>query len=207
MQVTSAGSQAPVVVRFTTLVAVIGPDAGPIVSRVAHDATNVGVVRLEDGEGEDDRHRLRHAWREAQRRKAVYTLVDFDPIERVVAAWCARLTGVENDLDVEVGLTGPERLPEYVLVTDDTEGPAIQWYHGLLRGFAPRRVMTVTATPASVHDALTRLRPERDLPTADVVARAALTYAPTGLTGGGVAARKIERATIRSNRGLDDSRQ
>lgn len=196
----AAAPRARVVVRLTTLVAVIGPEAGPIVSRVAHDAANVGVVRVEDGKGEDEREDLLIAWGEAQRRRTIYTLVDFDPMAAVVAAWGSRLTGGENDLDVEVGLTGGDRLPDYVLVTEGTEGPAIQWYHGLLRGFAPRRVVTVAASPTSIHDALTRLRPGRGFPAADVVAKAALTYAPTDLTGAGDAAQNLEVPTIRPRR-------
>jgi hypothetical protein len=193
------------VARFTTIVAVIGPDAGSLVSAVAHDATNVGAVRLRDVDPENDRDALHSAWREAQRRKAIYTLIDFDPMERVVAEWCARLTGADHRLDVEVGLTGAEKLPDYLLVIDEVEGAAVQWYHGLLRGFAPRRVVTVGATPGSVHDALIRLRPERSLPDAHVVAEAALVYVPTGLSVDSVD-RGTDVATPAAPNGLDRRR-
>lgn len=168
--------------RFTTIVAVIGPDAGPLVAASAHQATNVGAVRLEDFEHEDTRVRLRLAWSEAQRRKTIYTLTDFDPMQPVVDAWAARSSGGDHRLSLEVGLSERTELPEYVLITDDVGGETVHWYHGLLHGFASKRVLTVRRSPEAILGTLEHLRSDRAFPTADVVSQEALDFAPTRLS-------------------------
>ena len=168
--------------RFTTIVALIGQDTGPLVSAVATRATNVGAVLLRDFEPEEPRNRLRLAWREAQRRKAIYTLTDFDPMQPVVDAWAQRSTGHEHDLSLEVASTAKMELPEYLFVTDDLEGELVHWYHGLMHGYSSRRVVTVERLPEAIHSALEHLRADRPFPNADVVARAALDFAPTRLS-------------------------
>ncbi len=173
--------------RFTTIVAVIGQEVGPLVSALADKATNVGAVLLDDHGADDVRERIRLAWREAQRRKTIYTLTDFDPMQQIVEAWAARSRGDDHQLSLEIGLVERLELPEYLLVTGDVADETVHWYHGLLHGFASRRVLAVQRSPEAIQGVLEHLRSDRPFPAADVVSRAALDYAPTrlsGLTGG-----------------------
>ena len=168
--------------RFTTIVSIVGQDADALVSEVASRATNVGAVRLADFEEEQPRDRLRLAWREAQRRKTIYTLTDFDPMQPVVDAWAARSMGNEHHLPLEVASVERMELPEYLFVADDLEGERLHWYHGLMHGYSSRRVVTVERFPDAVHRALEHLRPDRPFPSAEMVSRAALDFAPTRLS-------------------------
>lgn len=168
--------------RFTTIVALIGQDTGPLVSAVADAATNVGAVLLRDFAAEEPRIRMRVAWREAQRRKTIYTLTDFDPMQPVVDAWAARSKGIEHDLPLEVGAIERMELPEYLLVTEDLQGEIVHWYHGLMHGYSSRRVLAVARLPQAVHGALEHLRADRPFPSAEIVARAALDFVPTDLS-------------------------
>lgn len=162
--------------------ALIGQGTAPLVSAVASSATNVGSVLLGDFEPEESRIRLRLAWREAQRRKTIYTLTDFDPMQPVVDAWAARSTGDVHELPLEVASTARMELPEYLLVTDDLEGELVHWYHGLMHGYSSRRVVTVERLPEAIYGALEHLRADRPFPNAEIVARAALEFAPTDLS-------------------------
>ena len=168
--------------RLTTIVALVADDAREIVQAVAADAMNVTAVLREAQEELDSTFPQSAAWRQAERGSNVYTLIDFDPMESVVAAWTARLEGAEHSLDVEVGRTGRIELPEYVLVADDIEDGRVHWYHGHLRSYAPRRVLTTKPTPAAVHRRLSQLRSDRPLPRSDEVALAALDYSPTTMS-------------------------
>jgi hypothetical protein len=168
--------------RFTTIVLLVSPRASELVSDVAADATNVTAVRIGDAEGASEAERRRDAWSEARRRRNVYTLIDFDPLTELIEAWNDRLRGRDQSLEAVVGTVDADTLAEYVFVADDVEGEIVHWYHGLLRRFAPRRVLTVRSHPASILDALAHLRPSPALPNGDVIAQAALEYVPTGIS-------------------------
>lgn len=170
--------------RFTTVVAVISDDARELVSAVDENAANTTAVRLADFEGAEDADQRRIAWSEATRRRNVYTLIDFDPLTPLVEAWVARLQGRTDALDAAPALVEPDSLAEYFLIADDVEGDVLHWYHGLLRGFAPRRVVAIRPNPTSIMEALAHLKAAPAFPSADAIARTALEYVPTGLSTG-----------------------
>lgn len=177
--------------RFTTIVVLVSPRAAELVSDVAADAKNVTAVRIADAEGANEAERRRDAWSEARRRRNVYTLIDFDPLTELIEAWADRLRGRDQSLEAAIGTVAEDSLAEYVLVADDVAGEIVHWYHGLLRRFAPRRVLTVTSHPASILDALAHLEPSPAFPKGDVIARAALEYVPTEISAESMVTRTL----------------
>lgn len=168
--------------RFTTVVLLVSSISSELVTAVEADAANVTAVRMVDTAGDDDTQRRRSAWSAATHGRNVYTLVDFDPLADLANAWVDRLQGRSHALDAATGLVEDDDLAEYVLVADDVEGDAVHWYHGLMRGFAPRRIITVKPNPASIVDALAHLKPAPAFPSVEEIVRAALEYVPTGMS-------------------------
>lgn len=168
--------------RFTTIVCVVAACAGELVTAVAKAATNVSGVVSADIAAPDDDARRRLAWAEAMRRRNVYTLVDFDPLAGLAAAWAARLGGDTNAMDAAEGLVTIGETAEYLLVADDLDGDAVHWYHGFMHGLAPQRVVMIEPHPESILTALAHLRPSPQFPQAETIVRRARDYVPTTLS-------------------------
>jgi hypothetical protein len=164
---------------LSTVIALIGPDAGPA-ARQAAAASNVSYV--ETGELAEDvpgaMADLADAWARAGRRHGIFTLLDADPLTPLVAEWAARLRGAANELELAIGLAGGSRLPDYYLVSPDLGSPEIDWYLSHLRGLAPTRVEPVTLSGPAVLAALESLSYGAGFPPAAEVAASARTFVP-----------------------------
>lgn len=170
--------------RFTTIIAMVADRATELVHAVEEDATNVTAVRIDDQPFETVSDRRRAAWADAERRRNVYTITDFDPLAPLLEAWAKRLGGDAHAMDSALALVDRRALPEYVFVDDTLEDDSIHWYLGLLRGFSVNRVVPVSPTPWAVINALGHLRSGPLFPTSAGVVAAALDYVPTGLAKG-----------------------
>ena len=169
--------------RFTTIVALVAPEATELVRAVERDATNVSSISAEDRRFDTAPERRRAAWADAERGRNVYTLTDFDPLEPLVDAWTRRLDGETHALDAAGALVETHTLPEYVLLDDAIDDSSVHWYLGLLRGYSPNRVVPVRPDPSAVVEALGHLRSGPAFPSPGELARAATEYVPTGITG------------------------
>ena len=164
--------------RFTTIVALVADRADEVVAAVEAGATNVSAVRA-PGDATSD---IRSAWSDAERRRNVFTLTDFDPHAGLVDAWVRRLGGERHAMDAGEALLLVDSLPEYYFVDEAIEDDRVHWYLGMLRSMSPRRVVPVGADPGSVIAALTHLAAGPALPGAKALLRKAAGYVPTGLT-------------------------
>ena len=164
---------------MTTLVAVVGPNAGAVIAASAKLAANVTVElagEIPDGPLEAAAV-LAQTWSRARRHGSVYTLVDADPMGAVVAEWARRLRGEENDLEVAIGTAGGT-LPDYYLVARDLPDPEIHWYLGLVRSLSSNRVLTGDLVPRALLDTLSSLPSGRELPPATDLAEQARLWVP-----------------------------
>jgi hypothetical protein len=134
----------------TTVVAVVGTDAGACVERLG-EATNVVPVHP-DGE-DPPLDRAVAAWAEAVRAHSPYLVHDANPLAAVADAWVRRFdeAGPIGELEVAVSETlarwrvGSIEMPDYYLVLDaESWAPTRRhWYLGVLHAAAPARVVPV----------------------------------------------------------------
>lgn len=165
----------------TTTVALVGPHAADLAARSAATAANVSLATAPDHTDDllerHDRHLA--AWRDARRHPPVYTLVPLDPLQVVVETWAMRLTGDRHaDIETVIGLTPAEPMPHYYVVDPDIADPQIHWYHGLLGGLSPTRVIPSSLDPRSIRKVLEDLPTGRELPNMQQVATEARDYVP-----------------------------
>ncbi len=166
--------------RTTTLIATVGRAFDLPVERAAAAAENVArEVAPEPVESLPDWvEKLRSAWRAAQRRSTIYTVLTLDPLGPVVREWARRLEAKQSDLELAIGLTTDAPMPDFYLVDPAISGAISHWYLDHLAKLAPRRVILTEPTAAAVLEAVRRLPYGRALPkTADVI-ESARTYVP-----------------------------
>ncbi|MDQ1429962.1 MAG: hypothetical protein QOF40_564 [Actinomycetota bacterium] len=134
----------------TTVVSVVGTDAGAWVERLG-EAANVVPVRPEIDDPPLDRAVA--AWAEAVRAHSPYLVHDADPLAAVADAWVRRFdeAGPIGELEVAVSETlarwraGSIEMPDYYLVLDAESWTPTRrhWYLGVLHAAAPARVVPV----------------------------------------------------------------
>jgi hypothetical protein len=168
----------------TTTVCVIADGASELVTEAASRAANVGgeTSPLATDDLVAQSSELADTWSRARRRRAVYTLVDADPLATVVDHWSRRLAGEPVDLDTAVALVGDGPMPDYYLVSAELDAPRVHWYLGLLAELAASRVEAVPATADGIITALRHRRSGPGLPSCREVALRAQDYVPMGFT-------------------------
>jgi hypothetical protein len=134
----------------TTVVSVVGTDAGAWVERLG-EAANVVPARPEIDDPPLDRAVA--AWAEAVRAHSPYLVHDADPLAAVADAWVRRFdeAGPVGELEVAVSETlarwraGSIEMPDYYLVLDAESWTPTRrhWYLGVLHAAAPARVVPV----------------------------------------------------------------
>ena len=166
--------------RTTTLIVTVGHGFDRVSERVTEEAGNIAREVAPDPiesltEWVD---LLRPAWRAAQRRSAIYTVLTRDPLGPVVREWARRLEGHPSDLELAIGLIGDAPLPDFYLVDPGISGSPSHWYLDHLATFAPKRVVLAEPTETAFLASVRRLPYGKALPrVADVVA-SARTYVP-----------------------------
>lgn len=148
----------------TTVVAVVGSDAGSVPERTAGacverlgEATNVVPVHPDLDDPPLDRAVA--AWAETVRAHSPYLVHDADPLAAVADAWVRRFdeAGPIGELEVAVSETlarwrvGSIEMPDYYMVLDaESWAPTRRhWYLGVLHAAAPARVVPVTDPDAA----------------------------------------------------------
>jgi hypothetical protein len=166
--------------RTTTLIVTVGLRFDGPSKRVADVAGNVArelapepVESLIDWVDE-----LRPAWRAAQRRSTVYTILTGDPLEPVVREWARRLDGEPAELELAIGLVGDAPMPDFYLVDPAISGPRSHWYLDHLAKIAPRRIVLTEPTEPVLLGTVSRLPYGRALPETDAVIASARSYVP-----------------------------
>ena len=164
----------------STLVAVIGEASSEVVRRVAAGSINVAVEPVGDlPEGQVARaNHLRSVWAKTRRHSLVYTLVNVDPLEPVVAEWAKRLLGNENELELAIAALSPSEMPDYYLIDEKQGPPIVDWYLANLRSLAPSRVVPVRMDPGFVVAQLSNLPYGPPFPPALEVAASARVFVP-----------------------------
>jgi hypothetical protein len=165
--------------RTTTVICGVGFPPGRL-QAVADAGSNV-AFEAPPSLAEDVLARSQAAWSlmdAARRRSSIYTLTDLDPLEPVVRAWAARLTGEEHDLETAIGLVRDEPVPDYYLVASDLEGDVVHWYLDHVYRLADRRVVPVATTVSAILRTVGRLPRGPELPLAPKLAEAARDYVP-----------------------------
>lgn len=157
----------------TTVVALVGPDAGSRAAELGAFA-NVHAEIPDHGPALD---RAAAALAGIARTSRTYSVHDADPLEAVVRHWVSLYDGAGTPGDLEAAVAGATvrwrgrsiELPDYYLVLDAETWPATRrhWYLGVLRAVAPARVVPVGNDAAAIGRALSHLPSGRwwpDLP-------------------------------------------
>ncbi len=163
-----------------TIISVITDNASELCAAADAVATNVHSVGAPDSESDGSDRTER--WHLAKRKPPVYALVPFDPLQALIDAWAARLTGTADDFEVTVGVVGAIELPDYYLVDEDLGDPARAWYFELVYSLSPARVDAFHRTVDGLIAAIRSLRAGRALPDVRTIANQARTFVP-GTTG------------------------
>lgn len=164
----------------TTLIASIGSRFDEPLERVAEVAGNVAREPVPEPveslpEWVDQ---LRPAWRSAQRRSAIYTVMTRDPLAPLVREWARRLDGKASDLELAIGLLGDAPLPDFYLVDPQISGTRAHWYLDHLPRLAPRRVVLTEPSETAIISTIRRLPYGPSLPEATEVLASARAYVP-----------------------------
>ncbi len=156
----------------TTVIAVVGPEAGACAAALGAAANVRAVVPDAEGAPLD---RAVSAWREAQRAHIPWLVHDADPLAGVADAWSATFDqqAGRGALEVEVAAAVARwrarsvELPDYYLVLDPESWPATRrhFHLGFLHRAAPHRV--VPTTPAAAATAIAHLHAGRWWPDLD----------------------------------------
>lgn len=166
--------------RVTTLIASIGSRFDEPLERVAEVAGNVAREPVPEPveslpEWVDQ---LRSAWRSAQRRSTIYTVMTRDPLAPLVREWARRLDGQASDLELAIGLLNEAPMPDFYLVDPQISGTRAHWYLDHLPRLAPRRMVLTEPTETAIISAVRRLPYGPSLPEATEVLASARTYVP-----------------------------
>lgn len=166
--------------RVTTLIASIGSRFDEPLERVAEVAGNVAHEPLPDPTESLPEwvEQLRSAWRSAQRRSTIYTVMTRDPLAPLVREWARRLDGQASDLELAIGLLGDAPMPDFYLVDPQIAGTRSHWYLDHLPRLAPRRIVLAEPTETAIISAVRRLPYGPSLPEATEVLASARAYVP-----------------------------
>jgi hypothetical protein len=166
-------------VLMSTVVALIGPEA-TIAGRQAVSASNVSFVESGDLPEEIPVAfaSLSAVWSRVSSRHGIFTLLDIDPLQPLVSHWSARLRGLDNELELAIGLAGGARLPDYYLVSSSLEPPDVDWYLSRLHSLAPSRVAPVDMSGSKVLAKLESLTYGTGFPPIAEVAASARSFVP-----------------------------
>ena len=171
--------------RTTTLIATVGDGFDQVVDMVAEAADNVAVepVPHEVESLPEWIQHLRQAWTAAQRRSAIYTLVNEDPLSPMVREWARRLEGLASDLELAIGLMNEALVPDFYFIDPLMSGVSSHWYLDHLTSFAPGRVVLIEPTATAVLAGLRALPYGQPLPEAAHLAASARSYVPLARIG------------------------
>lgn len=166
--------------RTTTLIVTVGRSFDGPSERVADAAGNVARELAPNPEESltDWIDKLRPAWKAAQRRSTIYTILTRDPLEPVVREWARRLEGARSDLELAIGLVGDAPMPDFYLIDPGISGSRSHWYLDHLARLAPRRIVLTEPTEPAVLTAVRRLPYGSPLPEASEVLSSARSYVP-----------------------------
>ena len=165
---------------MTTLIAVVGARAEPVVRSVATRSSNVTFEALDDlpDDPVECSAQLQAAWTRAARHSSVFTAVAADPLLAVVREWAKRLRGDDHELETAIGLTQPLPSPDFWIVDDGLPDPEIHWYADYLVAHANRRVILSRIDPPALEDRIGSLPAGRQPPPPQDLAAGARGYVP-----------------------------
>ena len=155
----------------TTTLALVGPPHEDTLRALESVASNIGV---EIALARDDES-LMGSWKRARSRSAIYTVVNFDPLQRLVDRWAESLDS--GDPIIPDG--GIVALPDYYLIDPSLAEPLRSWYLQLLFDYAPQRIITIEATVEDLYRTVSDLPYGAALPTSRELEEAASRFVPT----------------------------
>jgi len=155
----------------TTTLSLVGDIDEETFPALASVAANISVEPAPSDNDEE----LLAAWKRAQSRTAIYTVVGFDPLQQLVDQWAESLAGGEP---IVFGLAAIE-VPDYYLVDLSLGEPRLSWYLQLLFDLAPQRIITVEATVDELYRTIADLPYGAALPTSRALEQAAGRFVPT----------------------------